>query len=146
MPYTGSKAQAGRGSSLLIGATPTEIGEVTDPDFQRGKWLFEDVTNLDSESDKEIIATIRDNGQVSFSGNRVAADAGQLLVEAAYQAGAPAAFTLQLPKTAAQTTAGDKYTFTAFVEDFNFTLGPTKKIEFKITLKTTGATALVAGS
>jgi len=145
MPYTGSKAQAGRGSSLLIGATPTPIGEVSDSPLNRGEWQFDDTTNFDSGADKEVISTIRDNGTVPFKGNRVGTDAGQILVETSYQSGAVTAFTLQLPPTALQTT-GDKYTFNAFVKGSKFTVETTKKIGFEIDLMITGPTTFVAGT
>ncbi len=38
MTYGGSLAQAGRGSTLSIGGTPTLIGEVKDVPLNRGKW------------------------------------------------------------------------------------------------------------
>lgn len=144
--YTGSKAQAGRGSTLSIGATPTEIGEMTDVSFNRPEWDFVDVTNLDSGSDQEMLATIRKAASFTAKGNRVAADAGQLLVETAYATGALSAFTLQLPKTSTQTVSGDKYTFNAYVKSASFDVAPTKQIEYSISLQTSGPVTFTAGS
>ena len=146
MAYTGSKSQAGRGSTLSIGATPTEVGEVRSNPFNRGKWKSVDVTNFDSGSDSEILTVIRETGSVSVEGNRVSSDAGQVLVEAAYQSGTIQAFTLQLPKTAAQVTNGDKYTFNAFVESSDFTVDVEKEIDFKVGLKISGGTTLTVGA
>ena len=146
MAYAGSKSQAGRGSMLSIGATPTEVGECSDVPFTRPEWDFVDVTNFDSSSDQEMLATIRKAATFACKGNRVMSDAGQLLVEAAYQSGALTAFTLTLPKTPTQTTKGDVYTFNAFVKTFGFDISPTKQIEFNLSLQTSGAVTFTAGS
>ena len=146
MPYTGSKAQAGRGSVLAIGATPTTIGEVTDSPLHRGEWQFDDVTNFESGSDKETISTIRDNGTDNFKYNRVATDAGQIALEAAYASGALTAFTLTLPLAAGQTTAGDKYTWNAYVKSLNFSIETTKKIGGEANLMISGPVTYTAGT
>ena len=146
MAYAGSQAQSGRGSTLSIGATPTLIGEIKNVPFTSGKWQTADVTNFDSGSDAEFITTIRDNGTVTFDGNRVPADAGQVLVETAYQDGTIQSFTLTLPKTAAQATSGDKYVFSALVLSRDFTVDVTKEIDFKVELKISGAVTYTAGA
>lgn len=146
MTYTSSQAQAGRGSVLSIGATPTLIGEVKEVPLNRGKWDLVDVTNFESGSDSEQLVTIRKPGTVSFKGNRVSSDAGQVLVESAYQSGALTAFVLTLPKTAAQTSSGDKYTFNAFVVGSDFTDAVTQAVEFSIELQISGPCTLTVGS
>lgn len=146
MSYTGSKAQAGRGSTFSIGGTPTLIGEVSDIPFNRPEWDFVDVTNLDSGSDQEMLSTIRKAASFTVKGNRVAADAGQLLVEAAYASGAINSFTITLPKTATQTVSGDKYAFNAFVKSASFDVAPTKQVEYSINLQTSGPVTYTAGS
>ena len=145
MAYTGSQAQAGRGSTLGIGTTPTLIGEITDLPVNRGKWETKEVTNLDSGSDAEFISTIRKPGTVTFKGNRVASDAGQTAVEAAYQSGALASFTITLPKTATQ-TSGDTITFKALVIGSDFSISPTQEIAFSIDLQISGATTVTPGT
>ncbi len=146
MAYAGSQAQSGRGSTLSIGATPTLIGEVKSVPFTSGKWQTADVTNFESGNDAEFITTIRDNGTVTLEGNRVSSDAGQTAVETAYDSGAIAAFTLQLPKTASQVTNGDKYTFNALVIGRDFTVDTTKEIDWKVELKISGAVTFTAGA
>jgi hypothetical protein len=146
MTYTSSKAQAGRGSVLSIGGTPTEIGEVKDVPMQRGKWSMIDVTNFDSASDSEQIPTVRKPGSVTFKGNRVSSDAGQVLVEAAYQSGALTAFSASLPLQNGQTTAGDIVYYNAFVAQSNFSAETTKAIKFSIKQNITGGTTVVVGS
>lgn len=146
MTYSGSLAQSGRGTSLAIGSTPTPIGELSDFPLTRGKWGTADVTNFESGSDSEFIATIRKPGTLTLKGNRVSSDAGQVLVEAAYQDGVLQPFVATLPKTAAQTTIGDKYTFNALVLDYSFTITVEKQIEFSIELQISGAVTLTVGS
>jgi hypothetical protein len=146
MTYTGSKAQAGRGSNISIGATPTAIGEITDVPVTRPKWDTDDVTNLESGSDSEFITTIRKSASFTLKGNRVSSDAGQEAVESAYQSGAITAFVITLPKNASQTTTGDSYSFNALILSYDFTISPTKKIEFSIDLQVSGGMPLTAGS
>jgi hypothetical protein len=146
MTYGGSLAQAGRGSTLSIGSSPVLIGEVKDVPLNRGKWSVVDVTNFESGSDSEQLTTIRKPGSLTFKGNRVSSDAGQVAVETAYQAGTLVAFVLQLPKTAAQTTAGDKYAFSAFVVGSDFTDSVEQAVEFSIELNISGGCTLTVGS
>jgi hypothetical protein len=146
MSYAGSQAQSGRGTVIAIGATPTAIGECSDFPLNRSKWETADVTNFSSGSDGEFIATIRKPGSVNIKGNRVVSDAGQVLVEAAYQSGAISAFTVTLPKTVSQSTSGDKYTFNALVLSLDFSIQPTKQIEFSLDLQISGPVTFTAGT
>lgn len=136
----------GSGTSGTVPSGPVLIGEVNEAPLQRGEWQFDDTTNFNSGSDKEVLSTIRDTGSVPFKVNRVAGDAGQLLVEAAYQSGALNSFTLQLPKTPTQSVAGDKYVFSAYVKSSKLTVETTKKIGLEIDLMITGAISYTAGS
>lgn len=146
MTYTGSAASAGRGSVLSVGATPTIVGEVKSSGFQGNKWDTADVTNYQSGPDREFIVTVRDNGTLKLSGNRVALDAGQVIVEAAYQSGAITAFVLTLPKASGETTSGDKYAFNALVESRSFDVDVTKEISWEVSLKISGAVTFTAGT
>jgi hypothetical protein len=122
------------------------IGEVKEVPLNRGVWDLVDVTNFESGSDSEQIVTIRKPGTATFKFNRVSSDAGQAAVETAYQAGTLAAFVLQLPKTAAQTTAGDKYTFSAFIKSSNLTDSVVQAIEGSVDLELSGPCTLTVGS
>jgi hypothetical protein len=137
---------AGTAGTVPASGAGTLIGEVSDSPLQRGEWQFDDTTNFQSGSDKEVISTIRDTGSVPFKVNRVGSDAGQLLVESAYQSGAEQAFTLLLPKTLAQTVKGDSFSFNAFVKSSKLTVETTKKIGLEIDLMTTGPITFTAGS
>jgi predicted secreted protein len=146
MTYTKSQAQAGRGSQLSIGSSPILVGEVKDVPLNRGKWDSVDVTNFESGSDSEMLVTIRKPGTVTFTGNRVSDDAGQMAVETAYQDGELMPFTLQLPKTAAQSSVGDTYSFNAYVLSYDFKDAVAAAIEFSIDLQMSGPCTLALGS
>lgn len=142
--YTHSAAQTGAGSSLSIGATPTLIGEIKSCELS-GTWETVDVSNFQSSVNREFIATMRDNGTCKLSGNRVSADAGQLLVEAGYASGLLQSFTLVIDKTPAQVTTGDTYTFSALIMERAFTVAVDKEVDYQITLKISGAVGFVEG-
>lgn len=151
MTYSGSKAQAGRGTILSIGSTPVVIGEIVSEGFSSNGWKFEDVSNMQSGQDEEFIPTMRDNGTYDISGNRVSADAGQVAVEAAYYntSGAtmsPSPFTMTLLKNANQTTTGDVYTFNAYVQSCSFKASVENKITWDVKLKITGPVTKTVGS
>jgi hypothetical protein len=145
--YTGTKAQTGAGTELAIGATPgVIIGELADFPLSRPKWETADVTNFQSGKDAEYITTIRKASTLTLKGNRVGDDAGQVAVETAYQSGEPVPFLATLPKSDAQTTAGDTFTFNALVLGFDFSITPTKQIDFSVDLQLTGNCAFAPGS
>lgn len=156
MSYTGSKSQAGRGSALSIGpitgtaGTPTftVIGEIKSSGISGAQWQTEEVSNFLSGADQEFITTMRNNGTVDISGNRVASDAGQVAVEAAFASGLKYDFKLVLPINgqAGQTTTGDTYTFSALVESRDISIDTTKAVGWSVKLKISGAVTLVAGS
>jgi hypothetical protein len=156
MSYTGSRAQAGRGSSLAIGpltgTTGTEtyvtIGEIKTSGISGAQWQTEDVSNFQSNADQEFLSTMRDNGTIDISGNRVTSDAGQVAVEAAFASGLKYDFKLTLPINvqAGQTTAGDYYTFSALVQSRDISVDTTKAIGWQVKLKISGPVSLVAGS
>jgi hypothetical protein len=146
MTYTATQAQAGRGTTLSIGSTPTLIGELDDVPFDLPEWQTDDATNFESGQDEEFIPTIRKSMEYTVTGNRVSSDAGQIAVQTAYATPTLSAFVLQLPKTAAQTTAGDKYAFSAYVLNQSFKIQTTKKVTFSMKLKTSGPVTFTAGS
>lgn len=146
MAYTGSLATSGRGSLLTVGSTPTTVGEVKSSSLSGNAWGTADVTNFQSGPDQEFITTVRNNGEFRLSGNRVSTDAGQVIVEAAYQSGAITAFAVTLPKQGAQTTSGDKYGFNALVQTRSFDVDVTKEISWSVTLKVSGAVTYTPGT
>ncbi|RSL15571.1 hypothetical protein EDE15_1062 [Edaphobacter aggregans] len=156
MSYTGSRAQAGRGSSLSIGGvtgaggSPTfvTIGEIKSSGISGAQWSTDDVSNFQSGADSEFITTMRDNGTLDISGNRVASDAGQVAVEAAFASGLKYDFKLVLPINvqAGQTTVGDTYGFSALVQSRDISVDTSKAVGWSVKLKISGPVTLSAGS
>ena len=144
--YAGSKAQAGRTSTISIGTAPTLIGECDQIPVDRGAWKMDDVTNFESGSDAEYLPIIRDGGKLELTGNRVSSDAGQVAVEAAYQNGSIQPFTVTLPETSADTTKGDTLTFNAYVMGSTFNVDLKGAIKFKLSLQVSGPMTLTPGS
>lgn len=146
MSYTKSAAITGAGTILSIGTVPTPVAEIKTIKLSGRKWDTDDVTNMSSPGYKEFIATIIDPGEFALEGNRVSSDLGQVAMEAAFAAGNLNPFTVQLPKTSAQTTKGDAYTFSALVTEIDYNFETSKADSFSAKLKVSGAVLLVAGS
>jgi hypothetical protein len=145
MAYTGSKSISGLGTILGIGATPTTIGEVIDI-TQSGRAMKTDATTNLQSAAEEFIGTIRNEGAWDVSLNRVASDAGQIALEAAFVAGLPISFTLTEPK-GSFTTSGPKWVFNAVVTEApNWTFSGDKNITGKCKLQVSGAIVQTAGS
>ena len=147
MSYTGSKAQTGNQTTLGIGATPTIIGEITNLSQSGKQNATDDTTNLQSIAE-EFLATLLKPGKWDVTYNRVSGDAGQVALLTAFNAMTISSFTVQLPKTAAQTTNGDKYVFNALVEELDDVsdVKPDKKITSKAALKVSGGITFTAGT
>ena len=144
MAYTGSKSISGLGTTLGIGGTPTTIGEVIDI-VQSGRSMKTDATTNLQSTAEEFIGTILSQGAWDVTLNRVAADAGQIALEAAFVAGVPISFTLQEPK-GSFTTAGPKWVFNAVVTEINWTYAGDKNITGKMKMQVSGAITQTAGS
>jgi hypothetical protein len=145
--YTGSKAQAGRGSIISIGSgTPVEIGEISSCSPTGNAVEFVDTSNFDSGVDEEFLPTMRNNGSYRLQGNRVSSDAGQIAVNTAYNTLAIASYTIQYPKRSDQTSTGDKRVFNAFVETIGESIEVKNKITFDVTLKVSGLPVFTPGS
>jgi len=140
-----SKAMSGKGTVLSIGENP--IVEVKTFQFSGGKNDTEDVTNSDSTGRaKEFIVTLLDSGQLKCGGNYVGGDAGQLALRDAFKSGLLTDFSLVLPKTAAQQTSGDKFAFSAVVEESNIDVQYDKAITWSGSLKISGVITFTAGA
>lgn len=153
MSYTGTQAQSGLGTSIAINTgtasspTLTPIGEITAAPGSGRMAKTVDATNLQSLA-VEWISTLIDSGSFDVTCNRVSSDAGQLAVESAFAAREIKSYTITLPKTASQTTAGDTITFTALVEESNpiSDVKPDGIIPYKFKLKVSGLVTIAAGS
>ena len=130
--YTSSKGQSGSGVLLYIGGPSgtsneqfTVVGEVMELPVTQATWKTSDTTNLQSTIE-EALKTLPGLTTVTIKGTRVPTDAGQLLMQAAYNAVGPYDFKITFPinKNAGQAAQGDVFTFSAIVLKNNF--GPVK--------------------
>lgn len=142
--YSGSQAQAGRGTTVSINGAI--VGETTEVPLNLPKWNTCEVTNLESGDDAEYITTIRKASNFTIKGNRVPGDAGQTAVWAAYQSGARVPCVVTFPMDSTQTTSGDTYTFNVLVLGCDFSVQVEKAIDFSIDLQMTGGSTYKAGS
>jgi hypothetical protein len=153
MSYTGTLSQAANQTAFNINTgtvgspTYTIISEITDFSQSGKQNKTATATNLQSTAD-EFISTIQAPGSFSLTFNRVSADTGQAAVVAAFGSKVLTLFQVVLPKTAAQTTSGDKYAFNALVEQMDdlSSISPDKQIQSKATLKVSGSITFTAGS
>jgi hypothetical protein len=155
MSYTGTKAQSGNQTTVSINtgtvASPTWtlVGEVSDFTQSGTQNKSDDATNLQSTAE-EFIPTILTPGKFAGTMARISGDAGQAAVRTSFNAVPPTLvqYQVQLPKTATQTTNGDKYVFLAMVEEFNDlgNIRPDKKVMTQFALKISGPIAYTAGS
>jgi hypothetical protein len=156
MAYTGSKAQAGRGTQLFIGGvtgaggteTFTLVGEIKTSGIAGVQYDQEDVSNFQSGAYKEYLATMIDPGTLDMMGNRISTDGGQQAVEAAFLTGLTYDFKLVLPVSAklGQTTTGDTYLFSGFVKSRDIPVDTTKAISWSVKIQLSGAPTYTQGS
>jgi hypothetical protein len=153
MPYTGSQAQSGDGTLLEINtgtaSTPTwtAVGEITDLQQSGKSNKTDDTTNLQSTAE-EFIPTLLAPGKWALTLNRVAGDAGQVAVKASFDAKTLKQYRITLPMLPAQVTNGDRYAFTALVEEFNdlSSVKADKKVTTQAALKVSGSIPFTAGA
>jgi hypothetical protein len=155
MAYTGSKAQAGRGTVVSIGGltggggtTFTPILELKSSGISGSEWTEEDVSNFNSGANKEWLTTMLDSGTVDLAGNRITGDPGQQALAAAFDSGLKYDFKIQLPinSQAGQTTSGDLFTFSALVKSSETTIETTKAVTRNFKLHISGPITETAGS
>jgi len=142
--YSGSQAQAGRGTTISINGAL--VGEMTDVPPSLPKWNTVEVSNLNSGNDAEYLSTIRKASTFTAKGNRVPGDAGQAAAFDAYKAGLRVPCVITLPKTSSQPTSGDTYSFNVLVLSCDFSVQVEKAIDFSMELQITGAVTYAAGS
>jgi|SRR5579884_4436444 len=146
-----SKAGIGLGTTLSIGTgtgTPETfvlVGEVKSL-TQNGRTVAtEDVTNMQSTA-REFIPTLVDSGTWDVTGNYVGSDVGQQAMETAFSTLVNHNFKVQLPKAAGQTNTGDTFSFTALIQDLNYSIGVDKAVSFNARLKVSGPVNRTPGS
>lgn len=159
VPTSNSQGQIGLGTVLSIGpaasatGTPayTPIGEVLSADPSGGTRNVVKWTELDNLYAQKRSGTI-DAGELTMKVARVATDAGQIALKAAWldATGQPYLFKVQLyPNTAAgQATTGDSGVFPAIISKYNElgSLNPEGLIQTEFTLDITGPMTVTPGS
>lgn len=154
MPTYVNNSFTSRGTTLSIGSgTPVTIMQVKQFSFSGVAAKYEDATNLNSPSVgaavlEEAIPGTVSPGTATISGQFLPTDAGQTALLTAYDAQTLASFSLQLPKAPGQTTTGNLFAFSAYVQDMPLpdTLDVGKPITFKVTLKLNSIITITPGS
>jgi hypothetical protein len=151
MSYTGSLAGIGLGTVLSVNtgtvSTPTwtAVGELNKLNLSGRQAGTADTTNFASGA-REFKPTLITSGSWEFGGNRVGGDAGQVAMEAAFVGLAMKSFKIQLPISGAQTTTGDSFTFTALVEELDYSVEVDKVVTISGRLKVSGILTETAGT
>lgn len=148
IPLSLPATASGSTVALTFSLGYTAIGEIKSLTPVDGKFDKEDVSNFQSNLDKEFLKLMRDNGAPKISGNRVSGDAGQLALVAAYNdANNAYAFQVQATLAKGQTTSGDTYTYNALVMGQSFgPIEPNKVVTYSAELQITGPVTFTAGS
>jgi hypothetical protein len=150
-----SKGQSGQYAVLSIGGPTTStlstswtpVGEVTSFPFKLPKFATAPSTHLGSTI-KTAVPVIQELTDYAVKTTRVTSDAGQLLVVAAYNGQIPYDFKVVFPinTAAGQTTAGDTWTWSAYVLDGDFNVDPDKLIDFNFNMQLDSTLSYTAGS
>jgi hypothetical protein len=134
------------GVSLTFGLAYVLVGEVESDEPSGREWDTEEVTNFQSDVDKEHIKALRNPGQFTITGNLLFGDAGQEALDAAFDDTKGYMFQLTFPVAEGFTTP-EIWTFTALVLAVDPpTISPGKAIKFSCKLQVTGARTVVAAA
>lgn len=150
-------AGTARGVVLSVGSggtseTFTSVAQLKSWEFNGKKWSFADVTNGDSPAVgpgvlEESVPNKLSPGEMAIAGVYLPGDAGYTALQAAHNSGKLCDFKLQLPVIGSQSTAGNLYTFKAYVQDDPLPdLQFDKEMTFKTTLKLNSLISFTAGS
>jgi hypothetical protein len=144
----------GKGTIFSMGpaATFTTVGQIKTIQFNGQKWSFDDVTNLNSPAVgvgvlEEALPAKMAPGELAIGGIFLPNDAGQEALNTAFQAGTLENFKVQLPMGPGQTTAGNLYAFSGYVQEFPAPdVQFDKIVNFKVTIKLSTVITLTQGS
>lgn len=136
-----------QGTTIGIGATPTNILNLTSIDGLDVKLSTIDTTTLDATSSyKTFVGGFKEVSDVALAGF-LDAQADATLWTAINTAGQQAAqaFTIQFPAVGGQTT-GTKWTFNGIVTGFKTKAGIGALVTFDATIKVSGAPTITWGA
>ena len=142
---------------FTVAPTPTPTGIVVMQmkafTMPSQKYSFDDVTNTSSPAIgvsvlKENAITVLDPGEASFEGVMVPSDPGLVALQAAFAAGIPQQFQVQLPPISGQSTVGNVYEFNAWVAENPqpTSISADKAITVKVSLKLSSLMTVAVGS
>ena len=130
-----SNAQAGFGTILKYGAG-TVIGELTNIGGPNQSADAIEVTNHQSpDGFREFIGGLKDGGEVTFEGNFLGGDAGQVAIGASFISGAVESFVIVFPN-------GYTWTFSGIVTAREVSPPMDDKLPFSGTIKISGKPVL----
>lgn len=152
--YTGSQAFAPIGSKLgyLNTSSPPSyvyIAELQTIQRTGSKSDLVDVTNMESIGGyREYLATLRDAGDVSFSGNYIPNDATQQDLQTLFDGATLSEWEIVLPPAPAQgfETSLGTWSFSAYVQSNDYDMPHDKEGKISGKLKITGKPVFTAGS
>lgn len=155
MSYSGSQAFAPIGSKLQItidaGSPPvptlTDVAEIQTIQRSGSKSDLVDVTNMQSTGGyREFLATLRDAGDVAFSGNYIPNDATQQALQTLFDGATKVACAIVLPPAGTYTVSLGTWTFDAYVQSNDYDLPHDKEGKISGKLKITGKPVFTTGS
>ncbi len=134
---------SGTAVPLTFGVAYTLVGEVESDEPQGREWDTEEVTNFQSNVDKEHIKALRNPGQFTITGNLLFGDAGQEALDAAFDDTKPYMFQLTFPLADGFVTP-EIWQFNALVLSVDPpTITPGKAIKFSCKLQVTGPRTII---
>jgi hypothetical protein len=154
---TASKGFTGKGTIFSIGVagspeTFTAVAQVKTPQLSGQKASYDDITNLDSPQSgaaivEEALPAKMSPGEIALAGIFLPGDAGQTALGSAFASQALTDFKLQLPKAPGQTTSGNLYAFSGYVQDYPAPeVSFDKTVTFKCTIKLNTLLTVTPGS
>jgi hypothetical protein len=153
MSATPTQAFTGKSTVLSVGATPTPIQQVKQFSFSGVSAKYEDITCLGSPSVgpavlEEATPASVSPGTATFSGVYLPSDTGFGDLATAFTSQTVTSFTLQLPMGPGQTTKGNLFAFSGYVQDMPLpdTIDATKPLTFKCTIKLSTVITVTQGS
>jgi predicted secreted protein len=151
--YTHSNAFAPIGSILEVasGSPPTftAIAEIQTIQRTGSKLDLVDVTNMQSiDGYREYLATLRDAGDVSFSGNYIPNDSTQQMLQTLFDGATLSDWQIVLPPDESQgfETSLGTWAFSAYVQSNDYDLPHDKEGKISGKLKITGKPVFTPGS
>ena len=153
-----TKAVTGKGRIFSVqtaaGSPPTLVPvlNMKTYSFSGQSVKFDDVSNLNSPTNggiivNEVIPATEEPGTLTLSGIWIPSDPGQTALEAAWTSHALTTFTVQAPIGGAQTTTGNLYTFTGYLQDNPLPdLDYSKAVTIKFTIKLNSQVVTTQGS